>query len=91
MVIGMIPDCDPAKVGSAGHAAGAGARIALLSRQARAEIEALVKRVEKVETATAPEFQDYLVAAMDIPHASHGFPNLARTVSLPERPAKHEN
>ncbi|MDP7099328.1 MAG: ASKHA domain-containing protein [Rhodospirillales bacterium] len=91
MVIGMIPDCDPAKVGSAGNAAGTGARIALLSRQARAEIEALVKRVEKVETATAPEFQDYFVAAMDIPHASHGFPNLARTVNLPERPANHEN
>jgi hypothetical protein len=28
---------------------------------------------------------------MDIPHASHGFPNLARTVNLPERPANHEN
>ncbi len=84
MVIGMIPDCDLAKVGSAGNAAGTGARIALLSRQARAEIEALVKRVEKVETATAPEFQDYFVAAMSIPHASHGFPNLAKTVDLPE-------
>jgi uncharacterized 2Fe-2S/4Fe-4S cluster protein (DUF4445 family) len=84
MVIGMIPDCDLAKVGPAGNAAGTGARIALLSRQARAEIEALVKRVEKVETATAPEFQDYFVAAMDIPHASHRFPSLAGAVNLPE-------
>ena len=35
MVLGMIPDCDLAKVTSAGNAAGTGARIALLNRGAR--------------------------------------------------------
>ena len=39
MVLGMIPDCPLDKVGSAGNAAGTGARIALLNRKARAEIE----------------------------------------------------
>ena len=37
MVLGLIPDCDLANVSSAGNAAGTGARIALLNRQARGE------------------------------------------------------
>ena len=39
MTLGLIPDCDLAKVASAGNAAGTGARIALLNLAARAEIE----------------------------------------------------
>ena len=83
MALGMIPDCDPAHVSSAGNAAGTGARIALLSRRARAEIEDLVRRVEKIETATEADFQDYFVAAMAIPHAEHPFPHAARALMKP--------
>ncbi len=39
MILGMIPDCDLARVSSAGNAAGTGARIALLNVAARREIE----------------------------------------------------
>ena len=39
LVLGLIPDCDPEGVTSAGNAAGTGARIALLDGSARAEIE----------------------------------------------------
>jgi uncharacterized 2Fe-2S/4Fe-4S cluster protein (DUF4445 family) len=56
MVLGMIPDCDLANVGSAGNAAGTGARIALLDSTGRATIEDLVRRVEKIETAIEPRF-----------------------------------
>ena len=87
MVLGMIPDCDLAKVGSAGNAAGTGARIALLNQQARDEIERIIKRVEKIETAVEPRFQEHFVAAMGIPHSAAQFPNLAAVVALPERPA----
>ena len=45
------PDCDPTTSRRAGNAAGTGARIALLNRAARAEIEEVVRRVEKIETA----------------------------------------
>ena len=76
MAIGMIPDCPLDRVSSAGNAAGTGARIALLSRAARAEIETVIRRVEKVETAIEPKFQDYFVAAMNIPNAVDPFPNL---------------
>lgn len=68
MLLGMVPDCDLDAVSSAGNAAGTGARIALLDRKARPLIEAQVRSVEKIETATRPEFQDLYVAAMAIPH-----------------------
>jgi uncharacterized 2Fe-2S/4Fe-4S cluster protein (DUF4445 family) len=83
MILGLIPDCDLAKVSSAGNAAGTGARIALLNRTARTEIERLVKRIEKIETAVEPRFQEHFVGAMAIPHASAPFPNLAAVVDLP--------
>ncbi len=85
MVLGLVPDCDPSKVGAAGNAAGAGARIALLSVAARREIERVVKTVEKIETAVEPRFQEHFVEAMGIPHASREYPRLATVVDLPER------
>ena len=83
MVLGMIPDCPLDRVGSAGNAAGTGARIALLNRKARAEIEDVVERIEKVETAIEPRFQEHFVAAMAIPHKTAPYPHLAAAVALP--------
>jgi uncharacterized 2Fe-2S/4Fe-4S cluster protein (DUF4445 family) len=86
MVLGLIPDCDLAKVSSAGNAAGTGARIALLNRAARGEIERVVKRIEKIETAVEPRFQEHFVGAMALPHKSAPYPNLAAVVDLPTPP-----
>ena len=85
MVIGLVPDCDLNHVRSAGNAAGTGALIALLSGAARREIEAVVRRVEKVETAVEPRFQEHFVSALAFPHKTAAFPNLGRVVALPER------
>ena len=84
MVLGMIPDCALDKVTSAGNAAGTGARIALLNRAARREVEGLVRRIHKVETAIEPRFQEHFVAANAIPHATAPFPKLAGIVTLPD-------
>ncbi len=84
MVLGMIPDCDLAKVQSAGNAAGTGAAIALLNQRARDEIERVIKSVEKIETAVEPKFQAHFVEAMGIPHATAPTPKLAEAVQLPK-------
>jgi len=76
MVLGMIPDCDLARVHAVGNAAGDGARIALLNVQQRREAIRLAGWVEHVQTATAADFQDEFVAAMALPHASDSFPHL---------------
>ncbi len=83
MVLGMIPDCDLKHVGAAGNAAGTGARIALLDASARPTIEELVRRVEKIETALEPRFQQHFVEAMAIPHKTAAYPNLRKVVELP--------
>jgi uncharacterized 2Fe-2S/4Fe-4S cluster protein (DUF4445 family) len=89
MILGMIPDCDLARVSAAGNAAGTGARIALLNASSRRQIEDRVRRIEKIETAVEPGFQDHFVEAMGIPHTSHSFPNLSGVVKL-IRPAPRE-
>jgi uncharacterized 2Fe-2S/4Fe-4S cluster protein (DUF4445 family) len=76
MALGLIPDCDLAKVVSAGNAAGTGARLALVSAKARREIAEVARRIEKVETAIEPAFQAHFVDAMALPHRSHRFPHL---------------
>lgn len=87
MVLGLVPDCDLAHVRGAGNAAGTGALIALLSRAARTQIETVVRRVEKIETAVEPRFQQHFIEAMAIPHRTAPNPHLAQVVTLPPRPA----
>ena len=84
MVLGMIPDCPLDKVTSAGNAAGTGARIALLNTKARSEIEDTVRRIEKVETAVEPRFQEHFVNASAIPNSVEPFPVLETVVTLPD-------
>lgn len=85
MVLGLIPDCDVEKVAAVGNAAGTGARMALLNKDHRTEIEELVRRIEKVETATESKFQEHFVNAMAFPNKVEAFPKLAKAVTLPER------
>ena len=84
MVLGLIPDCKLSNVASAGNAAGTGARIALLNVKSRRELEGLVQRIEKIETAVEPKFQDYFVDAMAFPNKRDKFPNLFSVVKKPE-------
>lgn len=83
MILGMIPDAPLDKVTSAGNAAGTGARIALLNREARGEIEATVKAIHKIETAIEPRFQEHFVNASAIPNSVEPFPILNSIVTLP--------
>jgi uncharacterized 2Fe-2S/4Fe-4S cluster protein (DUF4445 family) len=89
MILGMIPDCPLDKVSSAGNAAGTGALIALLNQRTRDEIGRVIKRVEKIETAVEPRFQEHFVEAMGIPHTTAPYPHLAAAVTLPASKARH--
>jgi uncharacterized 2Fe-2S/4Fe-4S cluster protein (DUF4445 family) len=83
-ILGMLPDCDLNHVRSAGNAAGTGARIALLDATSRPVIEDLVRRIEKVETAIEPRFQQHFVEAMAIPHKIAPYTHLRTVVELPQ-------
>jgi uncharacterized 2Fe-2S/4Fe-4S cluster protein (DUF4445 family) len=85
LVLGLIPDCDPARVTSVGNAAGSGAVRALLSAHDRAEIIAVARTITKVETAIEPRFQEHFVQAMGLPHSTDPYLQLGRVVTLPAR------
>ncbi len=87
MVLGLYPDCEPDKVLAAGNAAGDGARIALLSTVRRAESAVAARKVDYVETAIDPHFQDEFVGALHFPHMTDSFPHLEALGLLPERRA----
>jgi uncharacterized 2Fe-2S/4Fe-4S cluster protein (DUF4445 family) len=57
---------------------------ALLDGDARAAIELQVRRVEKIEIASEPGFQEHFVAAMALPHGVDRFPQLSKQVALPK-------
>ena len=59
-------------------------RIALLNQEARAEIEATVRAIHKIETAIEPRFQEHFVNASAIPNSAEPFPILATEVTLPD-------
>ena len=86
LILGMVPDCELGRVTSAGNAAGTGARIALLNRRLRRELERVVREIEKVETAVEPRFQEHFVDAMAIPHRSAPYAKLRAAVALPSPP-----
>jgi uncharacterized 2Fe-2S/4Fe-4S cluster protein (DUF4445 family) len=60
-----------------------GAVRALLSAAARVEMETVVAKVTKIETALEPAFQQHFVDAMGFPHTVTPTPHLAQAVTLP--------
>ena len=59
--IGLVPDLPDERIVKVGNAALLGASMALLSRSQRAELEALVRRVEHVRLETHPSFFEFFV------------------------------
>jgi uncharacterized 2Fe-2S/4Fe-4S cluster protein (DUF4445 family) len=59
--IGLIPDLPRERIVKVGNAALAGASIALLSRTRRANLEAIVRRVELVRLEAHPDFFEFFV------------------------------
>lgn len=84
MVLGLLPDCDPTRVTSIGNAAGSGARIALVSAEARRRIAEVVRNIEKIETATEASFQQHFVDCIAIPHRTDPYLELRKVMRLPD-------
>ena len=57
----------------------------------RREIEKQVAKIEKIETALEPHFQQLFIDAMALPNKVDPFPKLAEQVKLPPRKATSED
>ena len=64
IAIGMLPDLPLERFRQVGNAAGMGAKLALISRQKRAEAQSIAGRVEYIELATFPQFARRFAHAM---------------------------
>ena len=79
-IIGLYPDMPLNRVRTVGNAAGAGARVALISKKARSEADRIAERARYVELTTAPEFKEEFMAAMHFPHSDmRRFPSLQKS------------
>jgi len=71
ITIGMLPDLPQERFRQVGNAAGTGARLALLSRQKRAEAQAIGQRVRYIELAGVPNFQRLFAESMYLGERHH--------------------
>ena len=77
--VGMIPEFDVLDIQQVGNAAGTGARMALLSREARREARTIGSMVEYIELATIKEYNQAFVDALLLPHRDLGlFPETVK-------------
>jgi len=68
LMIGMYPDIPLDRVQFAGNSAGSGARMTLLSRDMREKAEEISRRIEYVELAADPSFEQEFMKALYFPH-----------------------
>jgi uncharacterized 2Fe-2S/4Fe-4S cluster protein (DUF4445 family) len=81
VILGMYPDVPLERVQFVGNAAGSGARMALLSRDARENSDRIVQRIDYVELAADPSFQHEFTEALQLPHKDlTRFPTVAQLI-----------
>ncbi len=68
LIIGLVPDVPLDRIESVGNAAGVGARIALISREKRAEANEIARKVDHIKLAVHPDFEKEFSMAMYFPH-----------------------
>ncbi len=67
VTLGLIPALPLERIRSVGNAAGVGAKVMLVSAPGRADGERIARRVEYIELANHPHFQDEFMNAMIFP------------------------
>lgn len=67
-LIGLVPDVPAEKIKFVGNTALTGAKMALISAEARKTAEMLSKRIRYIELAGDPDFPSEFAEAMFIPH-----------------------
>jgi uncharacterized 2Fe-2S/4Fe-4S cluster protein (DUF4445 family) len=65
MALGLLPRMDEKRVTFIGNASLAGARLLLVAKEERDEIESLVQRIHYMSLASDREFQDYFIRALE--------------------------
>ena len=62
----MFPEISEDDISIVGNAAGAGAKIALVSREKREALQEVVRDIRYIELATAPDFNNTFTQAISL-------------------------
>jgi uncharacterized 2Fe-2S/4Fe-4S cluster protein (DUF4445 family) len=82
VMIGLLPDVPLDRIRFVGNTAVAGARLALLSRQARSRLEELAGRMTSFELSLVPGYMDRYVGGLFLPHTDlRLFPSVAQKLA----------
>ena len=63
--LGLLPRMDEDRILFIGNSSLAGARLLLIAREARREVEALVRKIRYFSLASDPDFQDQFIRALE--------------------------
>ncbi|RJS83989.1 DUF4445 domain-containing protein [Candidatus Bathyarchaeota archaeon] len=79
-LIGLIPDVPTAKISFIGNTAVTGAKMVLISKEARKKANLISKKVRYLELAADPDFNEEFISAIFIPHKDlNRFPSVKRS------------
>ncbi len=67
MDIGMFPDIPLKRIRQVGNAAGVGARMILISKRQRIDAERMAKKIDYLELASYPGFNDHFINGIQLP------------------------
>jgi len=77
MVIGLLPEMDPAKVTFIGNGSLMGARMSSLTNRIRKDVVEVTKKMTNFELSDTASYMDNYIAALFLPHTDiNQFPNL---------------
>ena len=83
VLIGLLPDVPLERIRFVGNSAVAGARLALLGREARHRVAELSRRMTNFELSVVPGYMDRYVAGLFLPHTDLSlFPSVAEKLEL---------
>jgi uncharacterized 2Fe-2S/4Fe-4S cluster protein (DUF4445 family) len=86
VLIGLLPDVPLDRIRFVGNTAVAGARLALLGREARSRVEELAGRMTNFELSVVPGYMDRYVSGLFLPHTDlRLFPSVAGKLATGDR------
>jgi uncharacterized 2Fe-2S/4Fe-4S cluster protein (DUF4445 family) len=81
ILIGMLPDLEPARFRYLGNSALTGAYIALLSREHRRRLAETAARMTYIDLSSDPRYMDAYIQAMFLPHTDRArFPSVGHRI-----------
>jgi uncharacterized 2Fe-2S/4Fe-4S cluster protein (DUF4445 family) len=86
MVIGLLPEMDPAKVTFIGNGSLMGARMSSLTNRIRKDVVEVTEKMTNFELSDTPSYMDNYIAALFLPHTDiNQFPKLKTRLSARQK------